>query len=77
MVVTISIESPSPNANDLFAGSGSVIDAVRSALAHAGGAIHAAGDSRDGLPTIVYRLTLPTLGEMRKRGRALAGWVSV
>jgi hypothetical protein len=66
-LVTISIESPSPNANGLFAGSGSLIDAVRSALAHAGGAIQAVRDSRDGLPTILYRLTLPTLSEARKR----------
>jgi hypothetical protein len=35
-VVTITIEMPSPNADGLFAGSGSLIDAVRSALAHAG-----------------------------------------
>jgi hypothetical protein len=66
-VVTISIEAPSPNADGLFAGSGSLIDAVGSALAHARGTIQAAHDSRDGLPVIMYRLTLPTLSEMRKR----------
>ena len=62
--VTISIEAPSPNAEGLFAGSGSVIEAVRSALAHAGAEIH---DSREGLPLISYRLVLPTLGETRRR----------
>ena len=66
-VVTISIEAPSPNADGLFAGSGSLIDAVRSALAHAGGSIFAARDSRDGHPIISYRLTLPTLSETRRR----------
>jgi len=65
--VTISIEAPSPNADGLFAGSGSLIDAVRSALAHAGGTIHAGHASRDGLPSITYRITLPTLAESRKR----------
>ena len=66
--VMISIEAPSPNANWLFAGSGSLIDAVRSALAHAGGRVHAARDSREGLPLIKYQLTLPTLSETRRRG---------
>lgn len=66
--VTISIEAPSPNANGLFAGSGSLIDAVRSALGHAGGRVHAARDSREGLPLITYQLTLPTLSEFRRRG---------
>lgn len=69
-VVTISIEAPSPNAEGLFAGSGSLIDAVRSALAHAGGTVFAGRESRDGLPILVYRLTLPTLGESRKRDQA-------
>jgi hypothetical protein len=66
-VVTISIEAPSPNTEGLFAGSGSLIDAVRSALAHAGGSIFAARDCRDGIPILSYRLTLPTLSETRKR----------
>lgn len=64
--VTISIEAPSPNAEKLFAGSGSLIDAVRSALAHAGGSIEAAVQLRDGLSLVMYRLTLPTLSEARK-----------
>lgn len=64
--VTITIEAPSPNADGLFAGSGSLIDAVRSALAHAGGQVLAARDSREGLPLISYRLTLPTLSEARR-----------
>jgi hypothetical protein len=67
-IVTLTIEAPSPNAEGLFAGSGSLIDAVRSALAHAGGRIEAARDSREGMPLITYRLTLPTLGETRRRG---------
>jgi len=67
-VVTISIQAPSPNTDGLFAGSGSLIDAVRSALAHAGGAIGAGHDSRDGMPTVSYCLTLPTLSERRKAG---------
>jgi hypothetical protein len=66
--VTLTIEAPSPNADGLFAGSGSLIDAVRSALAHAGGAITASRDSREGLPLIKYNLTLPTLGETRRKG---------
>jgi hypothetical protein len=65
--VTISIEAPSPNVDGLFAGSGSLIDAVRSALAHAGGTVFAGRESRDGLPILVYRLTLPTLAETRHR----------
>jgi hypothetical protein len=69
-VVTISIEAPSPNAGGLFAGSGSLIDAVRSALAHAGGTVFASQESRNGLPMITYRLTLPTLSESRKRTAA-------
>jgi hypothetical protein len=64
--VTISIEAPSPNAEKLFAGSGSLIDAVRSALAHAGGSIEAGVQLRDGLSLVTYRLTLPTLSEARK-----------
>jgi hypothetical protein len=64
--VTITIEAPSPNADGLFAGSGSLIDAVRSALAHAGGTILAARDSREGMPLIKYHLTLPTVTEVRK-----------
>ena len=64
--VMITIEAPSPNAEGLFAGSGSLIDAVRSALAHAGGTIQAARDAREGMPLIKYRLTLPTLTEVRK-----------
>jgi hypothetical protein len=64
--VMITIEAASPNAEGLFAGSGSLIDAVRSALAHAGGTILAARDARDGIPLIKYQLTLPTLGEIRK-----------
>jgi hypothetical protein len=64
--VVITIEAPSPNADGLFAGSGSLIDAVRSALAHAGGNILAARDVRDGMPLIKYRLSLPTLSEVRK-----------
>jgi len=75
--VTISIEAPSPNAESLFAGSGSLIDAVRSAIAHASGSIEAAVQYRDGLPIVSYRLTLPTLGESRKAesgvGRRSAG----
>ena len=71
--VTIAIEAPSPNADGLFAGSGSLIDAVRSALAHAGGIIYAGRDTRDGLPILTYRLTLPTLSEIRKRGVAPSG----
>jgi hypothetical protein len=71
--VTISIEAPSPNADGLFAGSGSLIEAVRSALAHAGGIVYAGRDTRDGLPIITYRLTLPTLSEIRKRGLAPSG----
>jgi hypothetical protein len=67
-VVTITIEAPSPNIDGLFAGSGSLIDAVRSALAHAGGTVFAGRDTRDGLPLVMYRLTLPTLGETRRRG---------
>ena len=68
--VTIAIEAPSPNAGGLFAGSGSLVDAVRSALAHAGGTIFAGRGARDGLPTLTYRLTLPTVGEARKRNVA-------
>lgn len=67
-LVTITIEAPSPNADGLFAGSGSLIDAVRSALAHAGGAIEAVRDARDDIPVIIYRLTLPTLSERRRTG---------
>jgi hypothetical protein len=67
--VMITIEAASPNAEGLFAGSGSLIDAVRSALAHAGGTILAARDARDGIPLIKYQLTLPTLGEIRKARR--------
>ena len=66
--VTLTIEAPSPNADGLFDGSGSVIDAVRSALAHAGGRIIASRDSREGLPLIKYCLTLPTLSEIRRIG---------
>ena len=65
--VTITIEAPSPNSDGLFDGSGSVIDAVRSALAHAGGTVVATRDSREGLPLITYRLTLPTLAESRRQ----------
>lgn len=65
--VTLTIEAPSPNTDGLFAGSGSLIDAVRSALAHAGGTVHATRDSREGLPLITYRLTLPTLSEARRQ----------
>jgi hypothetical protein len=68
--VTISIEAPSPNADGLFAGSGSVIDAVRSALAHAGGEVHATRDAREGLSLISYQLALPTLSETRRRSLA-------
>ena len=64
--VVLTIEAPSPNAEGLFAGSGSLIDAVRSALAHAGGTIVAERDARDGMPLIKYCLTLPTLSEFRK-----------
>lgn len=68
--VAITIEAPSPHSDGSFAGSGSLIEAVRSALAHAGGAVEAARDTRDGLPLLRYRLTLPTLAEMRARTRA-------
>jgi hypothetical protein len=68
--VTITIEAPSPNADGLFAGSGSLIDAVRSALGHAGGTVFASRDAREGLPLVTYRLTLPTLSETRRRGKA-------
>ena len=64
--VTITIEAPSPNAESLFAGSGSLIDAVGSAIAHARGSIHASVQSRDGVSVVSYRLTLPTLSELRK-----------
>lgn len=64
--VTITIEGPSPSAEGVFGGSGSLIDAVRSALAHARGQIDAQRDSRDGLPLLRYRLTLPTLTETRR-----------
>jgi hypothetical protein len=72
--VTITLEAPSPTSDGLFAGSGSVVDAVRSALAHAGAAVEASRDSREGLPLIRYRLTLPTLAEARRleQGRAQA-----
>ena len=68
--VTITIEAPSPNADGVFAGSGSLTDAVRRALAHAGGTVLARRDSRDGLSIISYCLTLPTLAEARKRATA-------
>lgn len=68
--VTITIEAPSPNADGLFAGSGSVVEAVRSALAHAGGKVHAERGAREGLPLISYRLDLPTLGETRRKSLA-------
>jgi hypothetical protein len=70
--VTITIEAPSPSADSLFAGHGSVVEAVRSALAHAGGSVVAARDSREGLPLVTYRLTLPTLGEARRRSPGAA-----
>jgi hypothetical protein len=71
--VTITIEAPSPHNDDLFAGSGSLIEAVRSALGHAGGAVDAGRDARDGLPLLRYRLTLPTLAEMRARAGGESG----
>jgi hypothetical protein len=68
--VTLTIEAPAPNADGVFAGCGSRIDAVRSALAHAGGTIVAERDSREGLPLIKYALTFPTLSEVRRTGLA-------
>jgi hypothetical protein len=65
--VTISVEAPSPESDGLFAGSGSVIDAVRSALSHAGGTVHANREAREERPLLRYRITLPTLSEMRRR----------
>src|SRR5687768_16311649 len=48
--VTITIEAPSPNVDGLFVDGGSVVEAVRSALAHAGARVQASRDSREGLP---------------------------
>jgi len=65
--VAIDVEAPSPNTDGLFMGSGSLVEAVRNALAHAGGDVDAGRDSREGLPLIRYRLRLPTLSETRRR----------
>jgi hypothetical protein len=68
--VTMVLEAPSPTTDEFFAGSGGLMNAVSSALAHAGGTVAARREMRDGTGYLRYELTLPTLTEVRRRERA-------
>jgi hypothetical protein len=65
--VAIAVEGPSPTTDALFSGGGSLVDAVRNAVAHADGSIEASRGSTDAGPFIRYELTLPSLREARRR----------
>jgi signal transduction histidine kinase len=65
--VAIAVEGPSPTTDALFSGGGSLVDAVRSSVAHVDGSIEATRGSTDAGPFIRYELTLPSLRETRRR----------
>jgi hypothetical protein len=67
--VTLTIEGPSPTSDAIFAGGGSLVDAVRNALNEVYGHIDAMRGSSADQPTLRYVLTLPTLGEFRRKER--------
>jgi hypothetical protein len=66
-VVRITVEAATPSGQMVFTGPGSLVHAVRSALAHAHGTIDATiVDGREG-PLLRYELRFPTLTEARRR----------
>lgn len=71
--VRITFEAPQPPGQLLFTGEGSLIHAVRSALAHAHARIDAAVIPGIGEERIRYDIVLPTLPEARKLERQLRG----
>jgi hypothetical protein len=64
--VSIVLEGPSPTAEGLPVGGGSVVEAVQGTLDHAGGQISAARGLLRDEPRIRYELTMPTLRVLRE-----------
>ncbi|MFN8574021.1 MAG: hypothetical protein U0132_18335 [Gemmatimonadaceae bacterium] len=64
--VVVSIEGPAPPAQLIFSGEGSLLHAVRSALAHAHGTVDALATPLDGFDRLRYEIRLPTLAAARK-----------
>lgn len=72
-VVRIIVDSPQPAGQLLFTGEGSIVHAVRSALAHAGASCEATIVRHDGEERIRYEVVLPTLATVRRMEREAAG----
>ncbi len=67
--VRIVVEAPQPDGQALFAGEGSIVHAVRSALAHAFAQVNATVISTADGERIRYELRLPSLPEARRLER--------
>jgi hypothetical protein len=67
--VVITIDGPSPPAQLIFSGEGSLLHAVRSALAHAHGHVIAIATPMDGYDRMRFEIRLPTLSAARQLER--------
>ncbi|MEO6444416.1 MAG: hypothetical protein ABIZ91_16550 [Gemmatimonadaceae bacterium] len=71
--ISIVLEAPQPEGQSLYTDEGSLVHAVRSALAHAHAEVEATVISTDDGEQIRYEFRLPTLSEARRMERALTG----
>lgn len=70
--VRVVIEAPQPEGQPIFTGEGSLVHAVRSALAHASAEVGVTVINAQAGERIIYELRLPTLAESRRREREAA-----
>ena len=67
----LTLEAPFPAGQEVFTGVGSLVHAVRDALAHADAVVEASREVHDGAATLRYELVLPTLSVARRRESAM------
>ena len=72
MDVVIRIAGPAAPTQLIFSGEGSLIHAVRTALAHAHGSVEGHATPMDGYDRVAYEVRLPTLAEARRLEREAA-----
>ncbi len=70
--VVISIEGPATPSQLIFSSEGSLLHAVRTALAHAHGSVDGHATPMDGYDSVKFEIRLPTLAEARRLEREAA-----